>query len=66
MKHHIAKPASGSALAALREDPALRAIYRAKSLAELNTLIEGLTLAQRTAALNGLLRLAWIQLRQMR
>jgi hypothetical protein len=66
MKHHVAKPAPANVVDTLRTDPALRAIYRCKTIAELNTKIAGLTNAQRQAALDGLLRLAWLQLRNIR
>lgn len=66
MKHHVAKPVPDNVIELLRDDPALRAIYRARTVAQLNTLISGMTAAQRQAALEGLLRLAWVQLRRMR
>lgn len=65
MKHHVAKPAPANAVDTLREDPALRAIYRAKTPADLDTLIAGLTTAQRNAVLTGLIKLAWVQLRKL-
>lgn len=64
MKHHVAKKPPANGMATLREDPALRAIYRAKTPEALDALIAGLTNAQRQAALDGLIRLAWFQLRQ--
>jgi hypothetical protein len=64
MKHHVVKQAPSNALDALRNDPALRAIYRCKTLAELDAKIASLTNAQRQVALDGLLRFAWIQLRK--
>lgn len=65
MKHHVAKQAPRNVAERLREDPALRAIYRAKTPAALDALIAGLTNAQRQAALDGLIRLAWVQLRKL-
>lgn len=65
MKHHAAKPAPANIADTLRQDPALRALYRAKTPAALDALIAGLTNAQRQAALDGLLRLAWVQLRKL-
>lgn len=66
MKHNVvAKPPANMA-DVLRKDPALAAIYRCKTIAELNTKIAGLTNAQRQVALDGLLRLAWLQLRNIR
>jgi hypothetical protein len=64
MKHHVVKPAPGNAIDSLRNDPALRAIYRCKTLAELDAKIASLTNAQRQVALDGLLRLAWLNLRK--
>ncbi len=64
MKHHVVKQAPGNALNALRNDPALKAIYRCKTLVELDEKIASLTNAQRQVALDGLLRLAWQQLRR--
>lgn len=65
MKHHVAKKPPDNIVDQLREDPALRALFRAKTPTALNTLIAGLTPAQRNAALDGLLRLAWVQLRRL-
>jgi hypothetical protein len=64
MKHHTVRKAPATAIEALREDPVLRAIYRCKTLAELDAKIASLTNAQRQVALDGLLRFAWIQLRK--
>lgn len=65
MKHHVAKPAPANIVDTLRTDPALRAVYRCKSLAELDALIAGMTAAQRNIALAGLLKLAWVQMRRL-
>lgn len=65
MKHHVAAPVPGDILQSLREDPALRAIYRQKSIDELDQAIARLTNAQRNAVLTGLIRLAWVQMRRM-
>jgi hypothetical protein len=65
MKHHVAKPAPANVVDTLRTDPALRAIYRAKTLAELEALIAGMTAAQRNIALAGLIKLAWVQMRRL-
>lgn len=65
MKHHVAKPPPGNVIELLREDPALRAIYRAKTPSALDTLIAGMTAAQRQALLEGLARLAWVTLRRL-
>jgi hypothetical protein len=65
MKHHVAKPAPANVVDTLRTDPALRAIYRAKTLAELESLIAGMTAAQRNVALAGLMKLAWVQMRRL-
>jgi hypothetical protein len=64
MKHHVVKPAPANVFGTLRTDPALRAIYRAKTLAELEALIDGMTAAQRNVALAGLIKLAWVQMRK--
>lgn len=65
MKHSVVRPAPDDFRAVLRESAALRAIYRAKTPAELDTLIAGMTNAQRTVVLEGLIRLAWFQLRKL-
>jgi hypothetical protein len=65
MKHHVAPPAPGNIRQVLREDPALRAVYRAKTPADLNALLAGMTAAQRQALLEGLARLAWVTLRRL-
>lgn len=64
MKHHVAKPAPANIVDALRTDPALRAIYRCKTPAELDALIAGMTTAQRNTALAGLIKLSWVQMRK--
>jgi hypothetical protein len=64
MKHHVVKRSPENAIDSLRNDPALRAIYRCKTLAELDAKIATLTNAQRQVALDGLLRLAWLVLRR--
>jgi hypothetical protein len=65
MKHHAVKKAPDTALETIRTDPALRAIYRCKTMAELDAKIAGLTNAQRQAALDGILRFVWLQLRRL-
>lgn len=65
MKHHVVKKAPAGFADYLRDDPALRAIYRAKTPAALDTLIAGMTAAQRQKALEGLIRLGWLQMRRM-
>jgi hypothetical protein len=65
MKHHVVKPAPKNAIDSLRNDPALKAIYRCKTLAELDAKIASLTNAQRQVALDGILRFVWLQLRRL-
>jgi hypothetical protein len=65
MKHHVVKPSPENAIDSLRNDPALKAIYRCKTLAELDAKISSLTNAQRQVALDGLLRFVWLQLRRL-
>lgn len=66
MKHHVPSRVPDAARRALRDDPALRALYRAKTRADLDTLIAGMTAAQRQALLEGLARLGWYLIRTLR
>lgn len=64
MKHHaVSKPPKG-VMPALRTDPALRAIYKCKTMEELDALIAGMTAAQRNIALAGLIKLSWVTMRK--
>lgn len=65
MKHHVAAPVPANVLSTLREDAALRAIYRANSLAAIDTLWAGLTNAQKDAAMKGCVKIAWLVLRKL-
>ena len=51
----------------LRRDPFLRQIHRAKTVADLTAIIQGLgiTDAQHRAAMLGLAKMAWLLLRQL-
>jgi hypothetical protein len=64
MKHHVVRKPPANVIDTLRTDPALRAVYRAKTLDELEVLIAGMTAAQRNVALAGLIKLAWVQMRK--
>jgi hypothetical protein len=65
MKHHVAPPAPVNIIEQLREDPALRAIYRAESLSAIDTIWSGLTNAQKDAVLKGCVKVVWLVLRRL-
>jgi hypothetical protein len=65
MKHHVAKPAPDDILQTLREDAALKAIYRSKSLSAIDTIWGGLNNAQKDAVLKGCVKVVWLLLRRL-
>ena len=50
----------------LKNDVGISAIYRADSPAEVETLFDGLTQAQKNTLLRSLAKLAWITMRELR
>lgn len=63
MKHTARKRPQADVLDVLREDPALKALYQCKTLAEVETKLGTLTAAQRTALLEGVAKVVWVLLR---
>lgn len=65
MKHHVVARAPADVISRLREDPALRTLYRAKTLAEIDAVWGTLGAAQKDALLRAMAKVIWLQLRQI-